>query len=307
MERMALLGLALMLAYVLIAFIVVFCQFRSARHARTADFTDQRFRRERKVLLAKLGIWIAPLKGIGLTAPYLGVAGTILGLLDAFTRASGTAISGFALVAPGASAALLSTAAGLMVAVLAIASYNCLRARLEILQKEISKDAAHRSSHFHAAQRLPLSPRFSAIALAPAAAIFIVAFALPWSFGPPVGLPVGVAPDRCEFPGEARQIVLHLTEGSKLFMNTEQTEWGSLEFRLSQIYKLRADRTLYLLADDRVPSQDVADAIDIAENVRADMGLKTSDRLRIRVRLITPHTMAARCPQPIPIRSGSRP
>jgi hypothetical protein len=47
-------------------------------------------------------------------------------------------------------------------------------------------------------------------------------------------------------------------------------------------------RTLYLIADDEVRFQTVADAIDIIQ--------KRSSSLDITVRLITPSAMNARCP-----------
>jgi hypothetical protein len=298
MERFAIVGLALMLTYVIVASVFV-SHCLPAAYAKPSDFANRRLQRKRKPLLANLSISIGLLKSISLTAPYLGVAGTCLGLLDTLSVGySGTRSSVFAALASGEDAALLSTAVGLVVAVPAIASHNYLRARLETLQQEIPQDfISQRRSHYQVAQRLPLSPRFSRIAIAPALAIFILVFAGSWSFGPPTGLTVHFAPGRCEFDGRDRQIVLHLTEGDKLLINTEQVDRGSLEFRLSMIYRLRAHRILYLLADDGVRYQNVADAIDIAENTRADVAQKESDSLDISVELITHKTMADRCPQ----------
>jgi len=72
--------------------------------------------------------------------------------------------------------------------------------------------------------------------------------------------------------------------------------------RLSEVYSMKKHRVLYFIADDGVPFQAVADAIDIAENAPVT---GTSDSLDIRVKLITPASMNARCREPVAI--GSRP
>ncbi len=300
MERLVLLGLALMLACVVVTFIVVAGQLHSARRAQSTDLDHGRFRRKRRFLFAKLNIWIDALKSISVTAPYLGVAGTYLGLLDTYSiGGSGTWRSWMIWWALGEDAALLSTAAGLIVAILAIAIYNYLRSRLEALRSQIPKDSHHRGSHFHTAQSSRLGPRFSAIAIAPALALFVVSFANSGSFGPPTGFSVRIAPARCEIEGD-RQIVLRVIDdpgrSPRLFINSEQTDWTTLESRLSMIYKLRARRVLYLFADDDVHFREVADAIDIVKNTRADVEHNDSEKLDISVRLVTPATMAARCP-----------
>ena len=71
--------------------------------------------------------WLAT---IGAVAPFIGLFGTIMGIVDAF---NGLGIAGGATlraVAPGISEALITTAAGLVVAVPAVMGYNQLKARL---------------------------------------------------------------------------------------------------------------------------------------------------------------------------------
>ena len=61
---------------------------------------------------------------------------------------------------------------------------------------------------------------------------------------------------------------------------------------LSKIYGSRVRRTLYVLADDGVPFQTVADAIDIVENANVEPHQAVRmDKLDITVRLITPRAM----------------
>jgi hypothetical protein len=105
----------------------------------------------------------------------------------------------------------------------------------------------------------------------------------------------------CESALTGRLVVLHTTDAGKLFLNTEQQEWSSLVGRLSEIYGVRVHRRLYLVADDSVPFQAVADAIDIVQNI--PVGGNPSS-LNITVRLITPKAIDARCPKPFVTHSS---
>jgi biopolymer transport protein ExbD len=151
---------------------------------------------------------------------------------------------------------------------------------------------------FQAAQGLPLAPRFSklpfafALVAAPVLALSIAAFMTFPSFDTPGVLRVGIAPDRCGSPVYERVIVLHITEAGKLLINFEDADWNTLAGRLSMIYSTRAEKTIYLHADDGVPFQTVADAIDI---VKGATFTGTSDPLGINVQLITPAAMQAHC------------
>jgi biopolymer transport protein ExbD len=118
------------------------------------------------------------------------------------------------------------------------------------------------------------------------------------SYKTPTGLSVSVVPDSCEYEGDDRLIVLRLTDAGKLFINQTQEDWNSLPEVLVKIYGLRVHRTLYLLAEDGVPFETVADALDIVENVNVEphQAVRTgADKLDIRVRLITPQAMNTSC------------
>jgi biopolymer transport protein TolQ len=73
--------------------------------------------------------WLAT---IASTAPFVGLFGTVMGVVDAF-HGLGTSGSGtLRAVAPGIAEALITTAAGLFVAVPAVVAYNQLSARIRI-------------------------------------------------------------------------------------------------------------------------------------------------------------------------------
>lgn len=73
--------------------------------------------------------WLAT---IASTSPFVGLFGTVMGVVDAF-HGLGTAGSGtLRAVAPGIAEALITTAAGLFVAVPAVVAYNQLTARIKV-------------------------------------------------------------------------------------------------------------------------------------------------------------------------------
>ena len=67
----------------------------------------------------------------------LGLLGTVTGMIKAFTNISKYGAGDAAIVADGIAEALLTTAAGLMIAIPVIVVYNYLNRRLEKMENEI--------------------------------------------------------------------------------------------------------------------------------------------------------------------------
>ena len=70
-------------------------------------------------------------------SPRLGLLGTVTGMIRAFTNISKYGTGDAAIVADGIAEALLTTAAGLMIAIPVIVVYNYLNRRLEKMENEI--------------------------------------------------------------------------------------------------------------------------------------------------------------------------
>lgn len=68
--------------------------------------------------------FLNPLATIGSNAPYIGLFGTVLGIMKAFNDLATAAEAGQQTVMAGISSALIATAAGLFVAIPAVAAYN---------------------------------------------------------------------------------------------------------------------------------------------------------------------------------------
>src|SRR3984957_10432784 len=78
---------------------------------------------------------LATLATVGSTSPYVGLFGTVWGIMSAFSSLGNVQQATLAMVAPGISEALVATAAGLFAAIPAVLAYNRYAdqvARLEI-------------------------------------------------------------------------------------------------------------------------------------------------------------------------------
>lgn len=73
-------------------------------------------------ILAGVGV----LASIGATAPFIGLAGTVWGIMNSFIGISTAHATNLAIVAPGIAEALLATAMGLIAAIPAVLIYNLL-------------------------------------------------------------------------------------------------------------------------------------------------------------------------------------
>ncbi len=70
------------------------------------------------------------LASIGSTAPYIGLFGTVWGIMNAFTGLASLDNVSLAVVAPGIAEALVATAIGLFAAIPAVAAYNYYNNRI---------------------------------------------------------------------------------------------------------------------------------------------------------------------------------
>jgi biopolymer transport protein ExbB len=78
--------------------------------------------------LLKRGVWL--LGTIGASAPFIGLFGTVIGIIKAFHQMAVMGTGGFAVVAAGISEALVATALGLIVAIIAVIFFNFLQVKI---------------------------------------------------------------------------------------------------------------------------------------------------------------------------------
>ncbi len=80
---------------------------------------------------------LALLATIGSATPFVGLFGTVIGIINAFTGIGASGSASLAVVAPGIAEALIATAIGLFAAIPATIFYNIFVARLRDLQEAI--------------------------------------------------------------------------------------------------------------------------------------------------------------------------
>src|SRR5450432_3556911 len=93
--------------------------FQKTPNKTTEAVTSQR---GAAVLTLKRYLWA--LGTVGSSAPFVGLFGTVVGILKAFQSMSVAGTGGFKVVSQGIAAALVATAAGLLVAIYAVIAYN---------------------------------------------------------------------------------------------------------------------------------------------------------------------------------------
>lgn len=102
--------------------------FGKTPHKVTEAVTSQRMA---VVLSFKRYLWA--LGTVGSSAPFVGLFGTVVGILKAFQSMSVAGTGGFKVVSQGIAAALVATAAGLLVAIYAVIAYNYFVSRVNAI------------------------------------------------------------------------------------------------------------------------------------------------------------------------------
>ena len=91
---------------------------------------------------------IAALATIGATAPFVGLLGTVVGIITAFQGIAATGSGGLGAVSAGISEALVETALGLVVAIPAVWFYNYLTGRIEYFNVEMDNSSSELVDYF---------------------------------------------------------------------------------------------------------------------------------------------------------------
>ena len=102
------------------------------------------FRLQRQIAACgrRMGQGTGILASIGATAPFVGLFGTVWGIMNSFIGIAQTQTSNLAVVAPGIAEALLATAMGLFAAIPAVVIYNLLARATGSYKAQVADAAA---------------------------------------------------------------------------------------------------------------------------------------------------------------------
>ena len=96
----------------------------NASMIRSLDSVERSLLRASRIEAARLSRYLPFLATTAAASPFIGLFGTVWGIMDAFATIGATATTSITSVAPGISEALINTAAGLFAAIPALLAYN---------------------------------------------------------------------------------------------------------------------------------------------------------------------------------------
>ena len=128
-------------------------EFRA--HGESSDIPGEQIEASKRALERAEAITHAELKRglgglatIGSTAPFIGLLGTVVGILNAFKEISTQKATGLGAVAGGISEALVTTAIGLFVAIPAVMMFNYFSNKVEAFDVEMDNSSSELIDYF---------------------------------------------------------------------------------------------------------------------------------------------------------------
>jgi len=114
----------------------------SSQDVAAVDNLKRALRRAANVELTGLNRALSFLATTGNTTPFIGLFGTVWGIMNAFRGIGLRGSASLAVVAPGISEALIATAAGLAAAIPAVVAYNYFNSKVRVLESEMHNFSA---------------------------------------------------------------------------------------------------------------------------------------------------------------------
>jgi len=114
---------------------------RAISNKRQMSKAKRALRRAATIKTADLQRGLSSLATVGSTAPFVGLFGTVIGIIDAFHKMNQMESTGFSAVSGGISEALVATAFGLLVAIPAVWMFNYFTSRVGRFAVEMHNSA----------------------------------------------------------------------------------------------------------------------------------------------------------------------
>jgi len=114
----------------------------------TIEASRRALERAEAIVGAELKRGVSSLATIGSTGPFVGLFGTVVGIINAFKGIAQEKSTGLGAVAGGISEALVTTAIGLFVAIPAVMMFNYFNGRLEAFNVEMGNSSSELVDYF---------------------------------------------------------------------------------------------------------------------------------------------------------------
>jgi biopolymer transport protein ExbB len=123
-------------------------QMSSEISGESIEASKRALERAEAIVHAELKRGVSTLATIGSTAPFVGLFGTVVGIINAFKGISTEKSTGLGAVAGGISEALVTTAIGLFVAIPAVWMFNSFTGRIESFDVEMGNSSSELIDYF---------------------------------------------------------------------------------------------------------------------------------------------------------------
>ncbi len=114
----------------------------------TIEASKRALERAEAIVHAELKRGVSSLATIGSTGPFVGLFGTVVGIINAFKGIASEKAAGHGAVAGGISEALVTTALGLFVAIPAVVMYNYFTNKVESFDIEMNNSSSELLDYF---------------------------------------------------------------------------------------------------------------------------------------------------------------
>jgi biopolymer transport protein ExbB/TolQ/biopolymer transport protein ExbD len=257
---------------------------------------------------------VASLATIGATAPFIGLLGTTIGVINAFVGIATTGSGGIGAISAGISEALVKTALGLFVAIPAVWFYNYLSGRLEYLTVEMDNSSSELVDYFikktaelrdpgaavprdrrHARARASKKAGDCTMAMdiggakgglkadinvTPLADVMLVLLIIMMIVAPllqqGVDLRLPTATHSVDKPETQEQTIVSITADGRFWVNGVYVNPEDLRLRVEDVLEGKSERTIIIKADEDALYSAVMDCMDELRLAGIeDMGLIT--------------------------------
>ncbi len=114
----------------------------------TIEASKRALERSQAIVHAELSRGLSGMATIGSTAPFVGLFGTVVGIINAFQGIAAEKSTGLGAVAGGISEALVATAIGLFVAIPAVWMFNYFNSKVTAFDVEMDNSASELIDYF---------------------------------------------------------------------------------------------------------------------------------------------------------------
>lgn len=111
--------------------------FGKENNGENQAYIERALKKSQLSSIAKLEVSLPFLATVGSTAPFIGLFGTVWGIMTSFESIQRAGTAGLAVVAPGIADSLIATAAGLFAAIPAVIAYNYYSNKVRVIVNEM--------------------------------------------------------------------------------------------------------------------------------------------------------------------------